>query len=197
MRLISNQVNENETKIILRELRKVISGVVEGGVVEFGCYIGTSALLISEYLKKTGSNNAFHVYDSFEGLPEKSEQDESPAGTQFKAGELLATKSQLIRNYKQAHLPLPIIHKGWFEDLTAKDIPDKIAFAFLDGDYYSSVMSSLKLIWPKLTTGAVVIVDDYVSDALPGAQKAVNEWLARHPAKLHTEAGLAIISITK
>ena len=193
MKIISDQVTQQEIYIILRELAK-INGI-DGDIVELGCYVGTTSLFISEYLKKTESRRQFHVYDSFAGLPEKLVQDESPAGTQFKAGQLLATKSQLIKNYRQARLPLPTIHKGWFEKLSPNDLPDQIAFAFLDGDYYSSIISSLKLIWPKLTKGSVVIVDDYVSEALPGAQKAVAEWLRLHPKQLKTEAGLAIIQI--
>jgi O-methyltransferase len=191
MKLISDQVTQAEVDIILRELAKLTH--VAGDLVEFGCYVGTTSLFISEYLSKTGSKRAFHVYDSFAGLPDKLAQDQSPAGMQFKTGELGASKSEFIKNYRQAHLPLPAIHKGWFEELTPTDVPDKIAFAFLDGDYYSSIMSSLKLIWPRLSPGAVIVVDDYISNALPGAQKAVNEWLHLHPSKLRTEAGLAII----
>jgi UDP-N-acetylmuramate--alanine ligase len=42
--------------------------------------------------------------------------------------------------------------------------------------------------------GTNVVVDDYANEALPGAGKAVDEWLRTHPAKLHVEHSLAIIS---
>jgi O-methyltransferase len=138
----------------------------------------------------------FHVYDSFEGLPEKLAQDQSRAGDQFKAGELAITKKQFIVNYKKAGLSLPRIHKGWFNDLTAVDVPEKIAFAFLDGDYYESVLTPLKLIWPRLVPGAAIVVDDYANEALPGAAKAVDEWVATHPARLSIEHSLAILRPT-
>ena len=134
-----------------------------------------------------------HVYDSFEGLPEKSSHDASPAGEQFQPGELSASKKRFVENYKKAGLALPRIHKGWFSELTEADIPEQIAFAFLDGDYYDSIMTPLKLIWPRLVPGAIVVVDDYVNEALPGAAKAVDEWLAAHPVKFRTEHSLAII----
>ena len=35
--------------------------------------------------------------------------------------------------------------------------------------------------------------DDYANEALPGAAKAVDEWLHTHPAKLRVEHSLAII----
>jgi O-methyltransferase len=135
----------------------------------------------------------FYVYDSFAGLPEKTAQDTSPLGIQFKAGELLASKKQFIKNMMQAGVPVPHIKKAWFKDLTQNDVPSTIAFAFLDGDYYQSVVDSLKLIEKRLSPGATIIVDDYGNAGLPGASKAVDEWLHKHPALLKVEQTLAVI----
>ena len=66
-------------------------------------------------------------------------------------------------------------------------------FAFLDGDYYESIMTPLTRIWPKLNAEAVVVVDDYAHDALPGARRAIDEWLKTHPATLRVESSLAIL----
>ena len=120
----------------------------------------------------------------------------SPAGEQFKAGELLASKKELIRNLKQAGVPMPHIKKAWFSDLTNDDIPHEISFAFLDGDYYDSVRDPLRLIWPYLSAGAVVVVDDYANEALPGAAKAVDEWRKIHELRaFQVEASLAIMKL--
>jgi len=112
---------------------------------------------------------------------------------QFVTGELLATKKQLIRNLKQANVPMPVIKKGWFSEVTVSDVPGTIAFAFLDGDYYHSVRDPLALIWPFLAPGATIIVDDYANEALPGAAKAVDEWLKTHAGRMSVEHSLAII----
>lgn len=193
MKLLSDQIDERELAIILRELEKALTANVAGDVVEFGCYVGTASVPVGKRLMTTG--RTLHVYDSFEGLPEKTRKDDSPAGLQFVKGELLATKKQLTKNFTQAHVPLPIITKGWFSDITPAQVPKEISFAYLDGDYYHSVLDPLKLIWNNLTPGAVVLVDDYANEALPGAAKAVNEWLRNHPAKLHVEHSLAIIRL--
>lgn len=190
-KLLSDQITRDELRVILRELQGVINNNVPGDMVEFGCYVGTTSVHAQRFLQGTERN--LWVYDSFAGLPEKTQADMSPAGEQFKAGELNATKAQFIRNFKQAHLPLPYIKKGWFSDVSPNDLPEKISLAFLDGDYYYSVHDPLKLIWPRLSPGAVVLVDDYMNEALPGAKRAVEDWLRKHPAKLQTEASLAII----
>lgn len=192
-RLLSDQVDEREVAIILRELEATLRQQVTGDVVEFGCYVGTTSVFLADRLAST--DKKLYLYDSFAGLPEKSHEDSSPAGLAFKTGELLATKKQLIRNLKQAHVPMPRITKGWFSDLTTRDVPTEISFAFLDGDYYQSVRDSLRLIWDNLTSGACVVVDDYANEALPGAARAVDEWLRSHPAKLSVEYSLAVIRL--
>lgn len=192
--IISDQVESRELKTILDELQKILERGTAGLVVEFGCYVGTTSVYIQRVLDMYEPRE-FHVYDSFAGLPEKTSHDSSPAGEQFKAGELYAAKKEFIMNFRRAGLTLPRIHKGWFNELSPNDVPENIAFAFLDGDYYESITESLTLIWPKLDRGAVVVVDDYMNEALPGAQKAVDAWLKLHPAKLSTMHSLAIIHI--
>lgn len=190
-KLVSDQINKRELDVILRELDLVLKSGCIGDVVELGCYVGTASLFLQRRLRQTSTT--LHVYDSFQGLPSKSPQDHSPAGEQFKAGELVATKAQLIKNFRQAGLPLPVIHKGWFEDFTPDDVPNQICFAFLDGDFYRSILTSLHLVWPRLQPGAVVIVDDYQTESLPGVRRALEEWSQDHHFSLRIEASLAII----
>ena len=170
MNLLSEQVTENEIKIILRELNK--AHAILGDVVEFGCYVGTTSVFIAKEIEKT--EKTLWLYDSFEGLPEKS-------------------KKQLINNLKKANLKtMPKITKGWFCDLTKEQIPEKISFAFLDGDYYASILDPLKLIWDNLSSGAIIVVDDYGNQALPGAEKAVRQWCNSKGLKYKVEDSLAI-----
>ena len=189
--IISDQVDARELSVILAMCERALSQTDRGAFVEFGCYEGTTSLFIARLLHK--ENREFHVYDSFAGLPDKQHQDISPAGEQFKPGELLATKKSFIAHFKKAGLPLPVIHKGWFSDVTEHDVPDQIALAFLDGDYYRSIMDPLQLVWPRLVPGAIVVVDDYQNEALPGARRAVDDWLKSHSAELRVEASLAIL----
>jgi O-methyltransferase len=193
MKLLSDQVDEREVTVVLRELERVLAANVAGDVVEFGCYVGTTSVYLAKRLQ--GTDRKLHLYDSFAGLPPKTTEDVSPAGEQFVTGELFATKKQLVKNLTQAHVPMPVITKSWFNDLTANDVPQKIAFAFLDGDYYHSIKDPLELIWPCLSPGAIVVVDDYANEALPGAAKAVDEWLLTHEASRMVEHSLAILRL--
>jgi len=189
--IISDQVTKAELGVVLAELQKVLQARTIGDVVELGCYVGTTSLFLQRLLH--GVNKTLHVYDSFQGLPAKTAADQSAIGTQYVAGELAATKAQFIANFRKARLPLPVMHKGWFSELKPADLPVNICFAYLDGDFYDSIKDSLALVWPRLSPGATIVVDDYQHDALPGTRKAVDEWLKLHPASLRVQQSLAII----
>lgn len=191
--LVSDQIDYEELSVIIREATTILDVGKVGAFVELGCYTGTTALFISRLIRERAAVNQFHVYDSFDGLPDKVSADNSPAGIQFIAGELKATKQQLIKHYKQAGLPLPTIHKGWFEQLTQPDMPETISFAFLDGDFYTSIYSSLTVITPQLEPGAIIIIDDYTNEALPGARKAADIWAKKHDKHIKNEKSLGIV----
>lgn len=191
--IISDQVDARELAAILSELERLLAQGKRGNIVELGCYVGTTSLFIRRLMNEYEAHDEFHVYDSFEGLPEKVAQDISVAGDQFVAGALHASRRTLLENFKKAHLEAPIVHKDWFSNIRSSDMPDGIIFAFLDGDYYESIRDSLKLVENKLLQGAVIIVDDYASEALPGAAKAADEWAKRKGYRIQSMASLGII----
>lgn len=195
--IISSQVSHRELEIVLSHIETKLVNGDRGAIVEFGCYVGTTSLFIRRLLDEYQTSNEFHVYDSFEGLPEKTNKDQSPIGIQFRPGELSTSKKNFITTFKRAGLKVPYIHKGWFNGVDDTEVPDQITLAFLDGDYYESILTPLALIWPKLTKDSVVIVDDYTNEALPGAKRAVDEWTSVHPATIRIESSLAILMLNR
>lgn len=175
-KIISDQIEPDELRVLLGELESVLRKNIPGDIVEFGCYIGTTSLFISRLMRHYRSGKSFYVYDSFDGLPEKTSRDASPLGVDFKRGELRATKADFIRAYRKESLPLPVITKKWFHEVNANEVPHKICFAFLDGDYYKSIRASLALVTPKMSPGGRILIDDYDNPALPGAQKAMVDY---------------------
>ncbi len=187
----NDQVSRLETEKILSIARDCLA--VEGDFVELGCYKGDTSLMLAEILQET--EKKLWIYDSFEGLPEKSMEDESAVGVDFKKGELMVSKREVKARFLRAGLPVPKITKAWFNELSDKDLPNKIAFAFLDGDLYESIRDSLKLIDDKMTTGGVIMAHDYINEALPGVAKAVDEWVKNRGFRVIRYESLAIIMI--
>ena len=75
--------------------------------------------------------------------------------------------------------------KGKTED-TLKDlqnIPDHISFLRLDTDLYESTRDQLEILYPKLSKGGVLHLDDY--GHCPGARKAIDEYFKSKNIWLH------------
>ena len=70
-------------------------------------------------------------------------------------------------------------------------LPKHIAFAHLDGDLFSSILESLEAVYPRLSPGAIVVVDDVCDpnmlrrhDIFPGAFAACEAFLADKPESI-------------
>ena len=188
------QIAEREVVILLQNLAETED--VSGDVVEFGCYMGDTSVKIAEVMKNWPEKWLW-LYDSFEGLPEKTAEDKSGDGWAFRPGELKANAVSVASKFKKLSLPEPVIMKAWFNELDPnEDLPSQISFALLDGDYYESIKTSLNLVAPKLNKGGKIVVHDYRNSALPGSARAVNEFLEANPEfKLRLASGLAIIEL--
>lgn len=186
----NDQVSLEETNKILELAKSRLAS--SGDFVELGCYKGDTSLMLAEILK--GSDHILYIYDSFEGLPEKSKNDESTLGENFRGGELYVTKREVKERFLRAGLSVPVIKKAWFNELTNADLPERIGFAFLDGDFYESIRDSLRLVEDKMENDGVIIVHDYTNPALPGVKKAVDEWLINKQLKTRTFKSMIIIN---
>lgn len=181
------QMNLEQAMNIYHLLSQVLLTAVPGDIVELGSYKGITAILLQKTLEQFRSNKQLHLFDSFQGLPAKTAKD---GITYFSSGDCKSTIDELTANFKRYGVRLPIIHAGWFAE-TAAEQPGQIAFAHLDGDFYSSILESLQIVYPRLAPGAVVVIDDYcdpqlldVNNILPGVKKACDEFFADKPEKV-------------
>lgn len=143
---------------------------IPGDIVEFGCNRGrTAALMAAISLKK------LWLYDSFQGLPPKAPQDITVEG--LEPGALPATPEDVLSYFREQGLPEPTIIAKWFKDVTPSELPELISFAHLDGDYYDSIMDSLKLVYPRLSKGGICLIHDYDVESLQGVAPAVHDFL--------------------
>jgi O-methyltransferase len=62
--------------------------------------------------------------------------------------------------------------------LEPKNLPERIAVLRLDTDWYASTKIELETLYPRLSPGGVLIVDDY--GHWMGAQRAVKEYFAEN-----------------
>lgn len=172
MRLFYNALGMQDFSRVIHVCHYVLETQdLPGDIVEFGCYKGDTAKLISFI-----SNKTLYVFDSFDGLPESVENV---------PGEMKMPVQQFYDNFVESGIRVPHIRQGWFCDLKPEHLPEKISFAHLDGDLYDSTLDSLKLIYDKLVPGAVILIDDYGHDKYwTGVKQATLEFFADKPEKV-------------
>jgi hypothetical protein len=67
--------------------------------------------------------------------------------------------------------------KGWFRDTLPRLPIERLAIMRLDGDLYESTMDALVNLYPRLSIGGYVIIDDY---NLECCQQAVHDFRRQH-----------------
>lgn len=147
-------------------VRTVIAENIPGDIVETGVWRGGASIMMKATLEALGDLTR-HVwcYDSFEGLPPpdmaRFPQDE---GMDWHTNPFLAvTKEAVQRNFESFDLLDDRVHflKGWFKDTLPTAPIEQVAVLRLDGDLYASTMDALVPLYPKVSPGGFIIVDDY------------------------------------
>lgn len=174
-------VDEDRLDVIADELAKIRDLPIDAAVVELGCYRGAMSLWMRAVLDEQGDRaRAIHVFDSFQGLPEPGEND----STHLSAGELAVRSEEVVGLHEQWSSTPPVIHPGWFHQ-TLGELPPRIAFGYLDGDFEDSIYTSLAYCVPRLEPGGALIVDDYADleqnprawNGLPGVKVGCDRYV--------------------
>jgi O-methyltransferase len=169
-------INKDQVTKLVYFLLNSIEENIDGDVVEFGCYVGESSKYLTKTILEVGSSKKLYVYDSFEGLPNLSNWE---VGSGWQPGTLKTSEDVLVNNFINNKLPIPIIHKDWFKNIPNHKLPDKICFAFLDGDFYESIFDSLEKIYDLVQDGGYICFHDYKRKDLPGVSAAIEDFFSK------------------
>ena len=121
------------------------------------------------------------VADSFRGLPVAREgRSDDVEDALWEVDFLRVPQERVQANFARYDLLDDQVRflPGWFEDTLPTAPVEQIAVMRLDGDMYDSTMVALRSLYPKLSVGGYVIVDDYL--AVRGCKHAVDDFRAEH-----------------
>jgi len=174
---------------------------LEGDIVECGVWNGGCVGLMAIANSKTGGpRRKFHLFDSFEGLPQPSQHDidvisdfklrhpgvvldgESQTNP-FAIGACVGDSQPAVEEFLVERLRISgddlIFHKGWFQDTMPNcgSSIGKIAVLRIDGDWYDSTRVCLEGLFDKVVRNGFVIIDDY--GKFSGCRKATDEYFRR------------------
>lgn len=188
---VSNFTMTSPARIVtlIRATEYVVKNNIEGDFVECGVWKGGSVGACMLTLSKLSENNRkIWLFDTFEGMNTPSEVDYDINGklasdrmnVEDKETSWIWAKAQLDlvkNNVYSFGYPIEKISfiKGLVEEtLVKKEIPEKISLLRLDTDWYESTKIELEVLYPRLVSGGVLIIDDY--GHWNGCRKAVDEF---------------------
>ena len=164
----------------------VINTNIEGDIIECGTWRGGLAALMLHYIVDKNLDKKLFIYDTFEGMPAPSLKDDPRAlerYNQTRDGEfsdwcradentVMSTLSLVTPNYNDYCVLIP----GMVENTLDAYNANAIALCRVDTDWYESTKKEFEVLYPKISPGGFMIVDDY-SD-WSGCKLAVDEYLS-------------------
>jgi O-methyltransferase len=157
---------------------------VEGDICEFGVAQGATSQLIASEIMST--DRKFWLFDSFEGLPAPTKEDKliddifSLGSMDRYKGTMMSPETEVRGRLDQVKFPHERLRvmKGWVSDsIKRPDVPKRVAFAYVDFDFYEPIRDALVFLDARMLPGARIVVDDYGFFS-EGAQLATDEFVA-------------------
>lgn len=198
-------VNSLGLHALIQAVDYVIGRDIPGAFVECGTYRAGCAMAIAMRLEQLGVRDRdIHLFDTFEGMPaperpddrttflrdgltigqmfSDAREDPEQAAAWFEDVEEIAR-----RNVESTGFPADRLHlvRGKVEDTIPEHAPGPIALLRLDTDWYESTIHELEHLYPVLSSGGVLVIDDY--GVLTGARDATDEYFSGEhgPVLLH------------
>jgi O-methyltransferase len=180
---------------LIRAVDYVVARDISGALAECGVWRGGSMMAVALTLLRHGvADRDLYLFDTYAGMTPPTEADVKPSGE--RAADLLARESSDsdvwaiagIDEVREAVLgigyPEERVHfvQGPVEETIPGNAPDDIALLRLDTDWYESTKHELVHLYPRLTPGGVLILDDY--GYWQGARRAADEYFGEHDEPL-------------
>ena len=174
---------------LIRAVQYVVASEIPGALVECGVWKGGSAMAMALTLQQLHADRDVFLYDVFGKVPAPVAADGDAVAQEWRRYDQGISQSwPLIDSLSTVRTTMACngcdlsricFIPGRVEDTIPEHAPDTIALLRLDTDFYESTRHELQHLYPRLSPGGILIIDDYVP--FPGCRKAVDEYLSeRH-----------------
>lgn len=157
----------------------VLSSQVPGDFIETGVWRGGASIFMRAILRAYGDTSRIvWVADSFRGLPKPlpSRYPADRGDRLWRMTGLAVSLEEVRENFARYGLLDDQVKflEGWFSETLPNAPIERLAILRLDGDMYQSTMDALGALYPKLSVGGYVIIDDF--GAITACRKAVADF---------------------
>lgn len=188
MRESATYHEEADRRVFFRRAFKALAfNQIDGDYVEFGSCGGMTFQLAYHESRRAGHFSNLWSFDSFAGLPaQQRAEDAHPVWT---PGHMTTYLEEFLAICARNGIPRAVyrVVPGYYAETLATtatgDRPSNIALAYIDCDMYSSTMSVIKFLLPRMKHGMVLAFDDYFCwspTQVSGERRAAYEVLENH-----------------
>ncbi len=167
---------------VQRCIESVLEDEVAGDLIETGVWRGGGTIFMRGVLKAYDvTDRVVWVADSFSGLPEPDPDVPADRDDWFHKMDYLAVDLEQVRdNFARYGLLDDRVRflPGYFSDTLPGISGRRWSLVRLDGDQYGSTMDTLRALYPGLSAGGYLIVDDY--GAVEACREAVADYRREH-----------------
>ncbi len=160
---------------------------ITGDYAEFGSWGGVTFTISYVESRRQLRRPHMWAFDSFKGLPpQQGAEDEHPMWQPDTLSTSVAQFHQICANGqipREEYTTIEGFYDETLDKMTAQRYPENIALAYIDCDLYSSTMSVLRFLMPRLKHGMIIAFDDYFcwsTKQLAGERRAMVELLQNH-----------------
>lgn len=170
--------------------KHAVQSEIEGDFIECGVWRGGNSIAAKLTFENYGSDKKVWLFDTFAGMTVPTDTDRAArtgaaARKQFEQSQRVdynewcyASLEDVRRNFELAGVDMDDVRfiKG---DVAATlgqtaNLPAKISVLRLDTDWYESTRLELEVLYPRLSRGGSLLIDDF--GFWEGARKAVEEY---------------------
>jgi O-methyltransferase len=148
---------------------------LDGDFVECGVNTGWHSLAICEYVDFNSLDKAFYLFDTYCGLPE---EQMSPYEKEHKSGFNKQYYPECYELTRRNFAPWPRVKlvRGKVPDTLTSVAIERVAYLSLDMNLAHPERAALEHFWPKLTPGALVVLDDYAWICMEEQKEAADQF---------------------
>jgi O-methyltransferase len=177
----------DDIAFMLSAVNHVWTSHVPGVIVECGVWEGGMLRAAQYYMDMFNFKRDVWAYDTFFGMTEPVEAVDGLSA--MKEEGTLVVDFARVREYLGDEVTYVV---GDVRQTVWQKAPEEIAVLRLDTDWYENTMATLEALYPKLSIGGVLLIDDY--HIWPGCKKAVHQYFGDEMAKFSvTGNGIGMI----
>ncbi|MCP8940105.1 TylF/MycF family methyltransferase [Alsobacter sp. SYSU M60028] len=151
---------------------------LDGDFVECGVHTGILSLTVCHYLSMGSVPKSFWLFDTFEGIPLDGLNEAQRRQASALNRNVYSNVWDLAqRNF--APFPNARLVRGVLPGSLDEARIERIAYLSIDLNHAPAEMATIERLWPKLSLGAIVVIDDYAFRDHEAQYEAWNDFAAR------------------